>query len=294
MSRLVVHLFLVGFFVSGGQSLCANQSSGAGPGLSIEDVVKLSQSGFSEELIITKIKKHGKAFDLSTDELFELKKAGVHDSVIKYLLDPSQPYTPPPPPAPAAPPAAAPADKAAPMKDYPKDALAPGVPFEAGLYQFKDRAPVKIEMKTLLGVSEGAGLGKVLMKKGKMIAYLAGPGSKTRVKESTPTFYLRLAEGRTMEEVVLVALDRKSDRREVETGAPGPKQELKADVIRQFDSLEVGPRLFRLTTAKLVPGEYMFFLIGSAEPAKGSQGKAYDFGVDPPAPASNARSKGSK
>jgi hypothetical protein len=293
MSRFVVSWLLVAAFLTAGQSPPVHQVGGSGPGLSVEDVVKLSQNGFSEELIITKIKKNGKAFDLNTDELFELKKAGVHDNVIKYLLDPSQPYTPPAPAAPAAPPAAAPVDKA-PVKNYPKDALAAHVPFEPGLYEFKDQTPVKIEMKTLLGVSEGAGLGKVLMKKGKMVAYLAGPASKTRVKEATPAFYLRLGEGRTMEEVVLVALDRKSDRREVETGPPGPKQELKADVIRQFDSLEVGPRLFRLTTAKLTPGEYMFFLIGSAEPAKGSQGKSYDFGVDQASPAGGAKGKGSK
>src|SRR5437868_58293 len=64
--------------------------------LTVEEVVKLSQSGFSEELIITKIKKNGKAFDLSADELLDIKKAGVSDNVIRFLLDPSQPYTPAP------------------------------------------------------------------------------------------------------------------------------------------------------------------------------------------------------
>ena len=54
--------------------------------------MKLTKSGFSEEIIITKIRKGGKSFDLSTDELLALKKAGVADNVIKYLLDPAQPY----------------------------------------------------------------------------------------------------------------------------------------------------------------------------------------------------------
>ena len=71
--------------------------------LTVEEVVKLFQAGFSEDLIITRIKKNGKAFDLNTDEMLELKKLGVSDNVIKYLLDPAQPYTPPPPPAPPAP-----------------------------------------------------------------------------------------------------------------------------------------------------------------------------------------------
>src|ERR1700704_199195 len=69
--------------------------------LTVEEVVKLSQSGFAEELIITKIKKNGKAFDLSAEELLDIKKAGVSDNVIRFLLDPSQPYTPPAPPPPA-------------------------------------------------------------------------------------------------------------------------------------------------------------------------------------------------
>ena len=41
----------------------------------------------------------------------------------------------------------------------------------------------------------------------------------------------------------------RSDRREVETGAPGPKQEFKAEVIRPIEPLEVGPRLFKITPA---------------------------------------------
>ncbi len=72
----------------------AQSQKGDGP-LTVEEVVKLSQIGVSEELIVAKIKKNGKAFDLSTEELVDLKKAGVSDIVIKFLLDPSQPYTPP-------------------------------------------------------------------------------------------------------------------------------------------------------------------------------------------------------
>src|SRR5437879_3310381 len=72
----------------------------------IEDVVKLCKAGLTDELVITKIKKNNKAFDLSPDELIELRKSGVSDTVIKYLLDPAQPYAPPPPP-PATVPAAA-------------------------------------------------------------------------------------------------------------------------------------------------------------------------------------------
>jgi hypothetical protein len=263
------------------------QSPKAGDSLTVEEVVKLSKAGFSEDVIITKIRKNGKAFDLNSAELVELKNLGIGDSIIKFLLDPSQPYTPQPPSPPPLPSrtdasGALPPPASPPAKHYPADDYASRIPPEPGLYRFPGEAPVKVDIKILLGTKEGAGLGKVLMKKGKVIGYLVGPAAKTRIKEPAPVFYMRLPEGKAIEEVVLVAFDRKTDRREIEMGPPGPKQELKADAMRQFDSLEVGPSLFRLTAAKLVRGEYLFFQLGSAEPPKGSYGKGFDFAIDEP------------
>ena len=247
--------------------------------LSVGDVVKLSAQGFSEDVIITTIKKNGRAFDLSPDELVELKKLGVTDNVIKFLLDPSQPYVAPPRPDPA-PPGPRPS---LPARKYPEDPYASRVPPEPGLYRFYRNAPVQIDIRLLLGEKQGAGLGKVLLKKGKAVAYLVGPAAKTRVTDAAPVFYMRMADGKGIEEVLLVALDRKKDRRELDMGPPASKPELKHETIRQFDSVEVGPGLFRLTPASLSEGEYMFFPISTAEPAKGNYGKGYDFGVEPPA-----------
>jgi hypothetical protein len=262
----------------------AAQTAGGGtPPLSVEEVVKLSQNGLPEELIITKIKKNARAFDLSTEELLELKKSGVSDNVVRYLLDPSQPYAPPPPPppAPTPDPSSSPPKPSPPEKQYPEDAFASKVPPEPGLYRFPSDTPAKIELKMLLGEKQGAGLGKVVLKKGKTIGYLVGPASKTRVPNPAPIFYLRLPEGKAIEEVVLVALEAKKDRRDIELGS-GQKVEFKAPAMRQFDSLEVGPKLFRITCGKLGKGEYLFFLVGSPEPAKGNYGKVYDFGIDDP------------
>jgi len=280
-------LLLTAVFATVPVFMARAQSPKTGESLTVEEVVNLSKAGFSEEVIITKIRKNGKAFDLNAAELVELKRIGITDAIIKFLLDPSQPYTPPPPPPPPVsknsdasgglPPPAPP-----PAKHYPPDDFASKVPSEAGLYRFPAEAPVRVDIKILLGTKEDAGLGKVLMKKGKIIAYLVGPASKTRIKEPAPVFYMRLPEGKAIEEVVLVAFDRRADRREIEMGPPGPKQELKAQAMRQFDSLEVGPGLFKLTTAKLAKGEYLFFQLGSAEPPKGSYGKGFDFAIDEP------------
>jgi hypothetical protein len=263
----------------------AQQPKGGGS-LTVEEVIKMSQSGFSEEVIITRVRKNGKVFDLNNEELLDIKKAGVSENVIKFLLDPLQPYTPPtpPPPPPSVPdPApAGPPKPSAPAKNYPEDAFAPRVPADPGLYFFRDDAPVRIDIKMLLGVVEGAGVGKLLKLKGKTIAYLVGPAAKTRTGGTAPIFYLRLLEGKAIEEVVLIAFERKHNRREIDVGPPGPKQELKGGAMRQFDSLEVGARLFKITPVKLAKGEYIFFLMGSAEPPKGSQGKGYDFGIAEP------------
>lgn len=256
----------------------------AGGSLSVDDVVNLAKAGVADDVIVIRIRKNAKAFDLNADEILELRRKGVSDTVIKFLLDPAQPYSPAPPPvAPVAKPdpAAAVAPPPAPTKHYPADKYASKVPPEPGLYRFPGDQPAKIDVRILLGVKSGAGLGKVLMKKDKIIGYLVGPAAKTRIQDKVPVFYLRLPEGKAIEEIVLVAFDHKSDRREIEMG-PAPKQEFKAEALRQFDSLEVGPALFRLTPGKLTKGEYFFFQLGSAEPPKGSYGKGFDFGLDDP------------
>src|ERR1700735_4263081 len=140
------------------------QTPKSGESLTVEEVVELSKAGIAEEVIVTKIRKNGKAFDLSPGEILELKKAGISDSIINFLLDPTQPYTPPaklPPPSPVRPdpPAPAPAPPTPPAKHYPSDAHASKVPPEPGLYRFPAEAPVKVDIKILLGTNEGAGLG---------------------------------------------------------------------------------------------------------------------------------------
>ena len=280
--RLLSHyLILMAVLANAHPRLDGAQPAKSSARLTLEDVVKLSQSGLSEELIITKVKQNAKVFDLSAEELLDLKKAGVTDNVINYLLDPARPYAPPPPAAGPDPSPARPPKPSAPAKQYPEDRLAARVPWEPGLYHFPQDAPVGVDIKLLLGEVEGPGLGKVLKMKGRTIAYLVGAAARTRIKDPAPLFYMRLPEGKGIEEVVLVAFEKKKARREIDMG-PGPKQELKGAAMRRFDSLEVGPRLFKLTVGKLAKGEYIFFLLGSAEPPKGSQGKGYDFGIGEP------------
>src|ERR1035438_4182657 len=66
------------------------QSKGTNPQpkpMTVEDVVKLSKAGLSDDLIIQQIKKKGQPFDLSTDQLLQLKTAHVSDRVIKAMTE---------------------------------------------------------------------------------------------------------------------------------------------------------------------------------------------------------------
>jgi len=276
-------LLIFAVIVSGAANVCAAQSSPAAPFLSLDDVVKESKSGIPDDILITKIRKNNRPFNLSSDEIQELSKSGISETIIKYLLDPSQPYSPPPPPAPPTPAANQPSKPPEVRpRSYPADARASRVPADPGLYHFVDDMPVKAEIRLLLGENEG-GLTKVITKKGKAIGYLVGPTANMKASEATPVFYLRLPEGKPIEEVVLVALTQTKERREIVIGPSLDKQQLKAESMRPFDSLEVGPRLFKVTPSRsLTKGEYLFLLLGSAEPPKGTYGKVYDFSIQAP------------
>lgn len=75
--------------------------------LTVEQVAQLVQAGLSEDLIIAKIRKNGKAFDLSTEQLLQLKKARVSDNIIRILMDPQAQTITATPAIPVVPPASA-------------------------------------------------------------------------------------------------------------------------------------------------------------------------------------------
>jgi hypothetical protein len=57
--------------------------------MTVDDVIKLSKAGLSDDVIIAQIKKRAQAFDLSTDQLIQLKAAHVSDRVIEAMSKPS-------------------------------------------------------------------------------------------------------------------------------------------------------------------------------------------------------------
>lgn len=261
--------------------LLAQQPPPPQANLTIEALIGLIKTGMSEEAIIARIKRNAKAFDLSPEEVTELRRDGVSDTIFKYMFDPSLPYTPPPPPPPPPPPAAAakPPPPPPPKKKYPGDKFASKAPPEPGVYFLDGDSFTTVELKTLLPAKSG-GMGQTVtagLLKAKIMGQLLGRKAKTRAK-SPPVFYMRLDV--KIEEIALAVLSAKGDRRELEMAGDEKKPTLNVESMKPYDPVEVDANLFRVTVPPMKKGEYFFYLMGSADPPKGIQGKGYDFGVD--------------
>lgn len=266
--------------------------------LTVKNIIDFVEAGLSEDIIIAKIKKNNKAFDLSAEELLKLKGTKVSENVILLLMDPTaQPkVAPPSPPLAASKPEPAPVTTlttmappiiAVPPQPKKQDSVIAHVPEQAGMYYLNGTELVRVDLKTMASSKVAGRLGNKLtfgIKSVKTNAYLIGPSAKTRMKDTSPVFYLRLSENGNIDEVVLVSLYVKTDRRELEVsavgGIVGSKQGLRMEVMKPFDSQELAPRLYKIVTSIIGRGEYLFYLVGSADAIKGVQGKGYDFGVD--------------
>ena len=258
--------------------------------LTVKDVMRLVSAGVPEDVIVARIKRAAKPFDLSADEILELRRDGMPPLVLKYLIDPSLPYTPPPPPS--SPPAPAPPKMSAPpppapikpAKRFPDDPIGAKVPLEPGLYLPVSTKFAETEMRTLISAKSG-GLGTKIsagLVKSKLRAPLVGPKAKLRSSAAKPVFYLRANNMKT-DDLVLVLLDRKDDHRELVLVMQGKKPVVEVGRMREFEVTRIDEDLYRVTTTTLKPGEFLLYLVGSADPEKGIFGKGFDFGVDAPA-----------
>jgi hypothetical protein len=64
--------------------------------IAVADVIKLSQAKISDDIIVQQLSKKGQHFDLSTEQLIQLKNAGVSDRVIRTMIDPTKGNVPSP------------------------------------------------------------------------------------------------------------------------------------------------------------------------------------------------------
>jgi hypothetical protein len=258
------------------------ESPKANAPFSLEEVVKLVRAGVTEEIVIARIKRYNKPFDLNADEILELQKAGVSDKILAYLMDPSKPYTPAAPPPPAAVP-----DKKEPPPP-PKDPLSLKVPGEPGVYWLAANEPGNesfelIELKPLVPMKSGGKIAKLTggLKKGQTVGSLAGPSSRLHVPKTPNVFYGRIGTKVAIEDLILLRAEKGDGKRFVDFGPKPAKPVFPPDSIKQFVSKPVAEGFYRMEVAALPAGEYVFLILGSGDEKKGIVGKGYDFAVGP-------------
>lgn len=282
MRLLVALLFLAAW----GNGVRAQEAPRAPVTLTLDDVLKLVHAGVSEDIIVARIKRYNKPFDLNPDEILELKKSGVSDTIVKFLLDPTPPYVPPPPPPAPAPEVKPPPPP--PPPPPPKDPLTLKVPPEPGIYWLANAAPGEeafeaLEFKPATPQKHGGKLSTTLsggLLKEHIVGVLAGPKAKTRVANSPPVFYARFGGKGSADDLVLLRLEKSSARRELVFGPKADKPAFPPETICQLDASEAGPGIYRLSAPALKAGEYLLFVLGTGDEKKGILGKGYEFGVE--------------
>jgi hypothetical protein len=267
----VVGLIFVSFLLLFGQE---PQSAPPVPGsLTIEEVLRLSTAGVTDELIVARVKRNAKAFDLNSDEIVALKKSGVSETVIKYLLDPTLAYSPPAP-------IVAPPAPSEPAVKYPPDPLAEKVPPDTGLYWVSQTQELKpLDLKPIVPQKEPGKFSKLVG--GHIVGSAAGLTAKVRVGDDPLVFYARLGAKIMIDDLVLLNFQPSKKRRDLDFGSKPGTPVFPPKSVHQFDSKEVGPGgLYRIAVPVLSKGEYLFFILGSGDDKKGLLGRGYDFGVD--------------
>jgi hypothetical protein len=209
-------------------------------------IVQMTQKGLGDEVIIARIKAGATKFDLSDDDLAALKKAGVSDAVVAAMIQSTQ-------------------------LSVPKVTI--------------DGNPVQLH--TIGEQKEGGRLGHVVslgIKSVKEKAYLQGQHASL-IASRKPVIEIELPANDTIDNYVVVEMDGKGDRRELEMGSAGgtvgEKVGIRADRIMRISTTPLGGRRFKISpVGELKKGEYILYSVGSADFPHGVYGHGFDFTVE--------------
>ena len=242
-------------------------------------VISLTEAHLGEALIIDKIRTSSCEFDVSTNGLLSLKKAGVADAVVQAMIQVSTPE------------ANVTATKMAANPNNPQG------PHDAGIYSFDGKRMAQLEPAAYSGAKTG-GLFKSAMTYGiasaKMKATVRNPHAASRVPAHAD-FYFYFEQtssglsnstgigayftGATSpNEFVLLRMDSKKNEREVvlmSYGAFRMSTGTQAKDSVGFTTAKIAPGVYKVSAPNLQAGEYCFFY---GTPM--AQQKLFDFGVD--------------
>jgi hypothetical protein len=209
-------------------------------------VIEMTKLGLGDDVITARIKTASCQFSLSDNDLVQLKKAKVSDKVIAAMLEAS-------------------------VLTRPRVTI--------------DGNP--LELHTIGQEKVGGRLGHELsfhIKSVKDKAYLQGQHASV-FASSKPTIQIELPPNNSIDDYILVLLDGKGDRRELEAasggGAVGHKTGIRSNRVMKTSYEPIGGRLYKITVrSSLKGGEYIVYIIGSADYEKGIFGRGYDFTVE--------------
>jgi hypothetical protein len=257
--------------------------------MTIGDVIRLSKAKLSDDIIIQQIRKQGRPFNLSTDQLISLKNNAVSDRVIQAMIDPSTPEvhaatrnTAPPPSQPVAPPPSQPVAASQSAQQSSSDSLPPT---EIGVYakkqgQWVELLPEIVNFKTG-GVLKKVGTAGIV--KGDINGHLNGRSSNNTFAIPIE-FLIVVPEGVSITEYQLLCLRQSGDNREFRTVTGGVfhvSGGATRDVL-PFEWKKISSRSYKVSFSSISEGkqEYGFLPPGAFASANAaSNGKIYSFRV---------------
>jgi hypothetical protein len=243
--------------------------------MTVDDVIRLSKSGLSDDVIIKQIRKKGQSFDLTTDQLVQLKSASVSERVIQVMIDPTSDA------------AASPKEKAvtpAPSQAGQVSIQDSGLPTEIGVYakekgKWTEVLPEVVNWKTGGVVKNVATVGIV---KGDINGHVNGANSRNRF--GTPIeFLIVVPEGVAITEWQMLRLHPHGDNREFRT-VTGGVFHVSGGATRDlmpFDGKKVAARTYSVSFSPgSGAGEFGFLPPGAFTSMNtASAGKLYSFRV---------------
>ena len=215
--------------------------------MTVQDIIKLSKAGYSDDLIVEQLRKKQQHFDLTTDQLLQLKAAHVSERVVKYMINPAAAVaTPCPSPTTSKANTAPPTDNA--------------VPTDAGIYVkqggvWTAMLPELVNWKSQSALKSAASLSFV---NGVVDGVVDGPMSRNNFV-SPIEFLIVMPEGITIADYQLVQLHRRGGDREFRI-ATGGITHASTDNGRDklvFVPARVSPRVYTIKL-NVYAGEYGF------------------------------------
>lgn len=257
------------------------------------DIVKMTKAGFGAPVVIAKVKSAPGKYDLSLDQMIEMKKQGVTDEIVAAMLEANNRAQ-----------NTITSTKISTVETASADPNDPLAPHSFGIYLYEERDGAKQMTQLLPSVSAQNrtgglwtssmtyGIGKVKIK-----ANLPGNAAKLQLKTSKPVFYfyldaksggLNTASGipSNPSEFTLVKFNVRSDNREVTIGksnAFGAKGGLSDEYVKQFTAEQISEGVYKITPNENLPaGEYGFYLInsGNSNASTAVGAKFFDFGIN--------------